>query len=438
MMLDSFDIWYLVTNITVFIGMLLLLSYYHGQKYWFAFAAGSLYFVSILIYTMVFYVILRFQKLTGYGALLLFLSLGSGVVYSLSLIFLRSPHTRWLKMAGVLMLVVGSTYLSSLIWGLTQPSFTTRSTIERISLWTSLASCLVPVLFMMHFISEGKRSRTDNWNAAPEKPLENWVGLAGIASSLLTLAFGLMIGSECFSSIYWSNWNYQKTKELAQLCDPGIFVNSKGETLHYRLLKPLDYDPTKKYPLVISLPYGGQPATDTIKQMEGAVIAELLTKGDNRRNYPAFIFIPNCPPGAGWGGIPNYPNVDSLVFDAIVALDRQFPIDDKRRYVAGLSRGGYGTWNFIGKRPDLFAAAIPVSGGGDPGLAAKAVTVAVWAFHGAKDRNVPVTYSRDMIDAIKRAGGDPKYTEYPEEGHNIWDRVSSTPGLLEWLFAQHR
>jgi predicted peptidase len=85
------------------------------------------------------------------------------------------------------------------------------------------------------------------------------------------------------------------------LCDPEIFVNSKGERLRYRLLKPLDYDSTKKYPIDISLPYGGQPPTDTIRQIEGAVAALLLTTADNRKSYPAFIFIPNCPPGAGWG-----------------------------------------------------------------------------------------------------------------------------------------
>ena len=113
-------------------------------------------------------------------------------------------------------------------------------------------------------------------------------------------------------------------------------------------------------------------------------------------------------------------------------------IDAKRRYVTGISRGGYGAWQFICTRPDMFAAAIPVSAGGDPKLASKAVDVAIWAFHGVKDRNVPVSGSRDMIAAIKKAGGHPKYTEYPDEGHNIWDQVSKTPGLWDWLFAQKR
>jgi predicted peptidase len=106
--------------------------------------------------------------------------------------------------------------------------------------------------------------------------------------------------------------------------------------------------------------------------------------------------------------------------------------------VTGISRGGYGTWQFICKHPDMFAAAIPVSGGGETKLASRIVGVPVWAFHGAKDKNVPVSVTRDMIAAIKKAGGSPKYTEYPDEEHNIWDKVSRTPDLLAWLFAQKR
>jgi predicted peptidase len=64
------------------------------------------------------------------------------------------------------------------------------------------------------------------------------------------------------------------------------------------------------------------------------------------------------------------------------------------------------------------------------------VHVSVWAFHGAKDRNVPVSGSRDIIAEMKKSGGKPKYTEYPEGGHNIWEDVRKTPGLLDWLFAQ--
>jgi predicted peptidase len=173
-------------------------------------------------------------------------------------------------------------------------------------------------------------------------------------------------------------------------------------------------------------------------QIEGASAAELLSRHSNRKKYPAFLFVPNCPAGSGWGGIPNYPSIDSLVYEAILELDKEPGIDVKRRYVTGVSRGGYGSWHFVCTRPEMFAAAIPICGAGDPKLASGIVNVAVWAFHGAKDRNVPVSGSRDMINAIKKGGGNPKYTEFPLEAHNIWDQVSTIPGLWNWLFVQRR
>ena len=66
------------------------------------------------------------------------------------------------------------------------------------------------------------------------------------------------------------------------------------------------------------------------------------------------------------------------------------------------------------------------------------VGVPIWAFHGAKDKNVPVSGSRNLIQAIKNVGGNPRYTEYPLEAHHIGDKVIATPGLLDWLFAQKR
>ena len=189
---------------------------------------------------------------------------------------------------------------------------------------------------------------------------------------------------------------------------------------------------------MVCLPYGGQPGTNKIRQIEGAAAAQLLSTPENRIKYPAFIFVPHCPPGSGWGGVPNYPSVDTLVYEALTALEEEPGIDVKRRYVTGISRGGYGSWHFISTCPDMFAAAIPVCGAGDPSFAPKVVDVAVWAFHGRKDRNVPVSGSRDMIEAIKNAGGNPQYTEFPDEGHNIWYQVTQTPGIWDWLFAQKR
>ena len=86
----------------------------------------------------------------------------------------------------------------------------------------------------------------------------------------------------------------------------------------------------------------------------------------------------------------------------------------------------------------MFAAAVPICGGGDPAYGDKVANIPVWAFHGAKDLNVPVSETRDIIEAMKQAGGNPRYTEFPDAAHNIWAEVTQTTELPEWLFAQRR
>jgi predicted peptidase len=181
---------------------------------------------------------------------------------------------------------------------------------------------------------------------------------------------------------------------------------------------------------------GGGRGTDNLIQIEGSWTAQLLSEQPNREKYPAFVFAPQCPPTASWGGLPGGQVYDSIVFEAIALLEKEFNIDASRRYVMGESLGGYGSWHFITARPQMFAAAVPICGGGDPSQANTIADIPVWAFHGAKDRSVPVRLSREMIEAMKQAGGNPKYTEYSDEGHIISKQVMDTPGLLDWLFEQ--
>src|ERR1700755_783887 len=95
--------------------------YYYCQKYWLTFATGILYLVCACFYALLFYAILRFQKFGNYNVPMLFLFIVSGILYSISLIFLRAEKARWLKTAGVYLLIIGSIFLSSLIWVIINP-----------------------------------------------------------------------------------------------------------------------------------------------------------------------------------------------------------------------------------------------------------------------------------------------------------------------------
>jgi predicted peptidase len=216
--------------------------------------------------------------------------------------------------------------------------------------------------------------------------------------------------------------------------------------LSYRLLKPKPFDATQKYPLVIFLHGAGERGNDNEKQlvhgMNDFASDEVMSK------YPAFVIAPQCPEGQAWGGISRLaktqtpegqlaPALDATL-KAVQELRKEFPIDENRIYITGLSMGGYGTWDALSKQPGLFAAAAPICGGGRTANVEKFKNIPIWAFHGADDKTVPVERSREMIEALKAAGANPKYKEYPGVGHNSWAQTYSDPALYEWLFAQRK
>ena len=71
-------------------------------------------------------------------------------------------------------------------------------------------------------------------------------------------------------------------------------------------------------------------------------------------------------------------------------------------------------------------------------IARKVGHTPVWVFHGAEDRVVHVSESRLMVEALKAAGGNVRYNEYPGVGHNVWLNVIAEPALLPWLLGQRR
>ena len=116
----------------------------------------------------------------------------------------------------------------------------------------------------------------------------------------------------------------------------------------------------------------------------------------------------------------------------------ELPVDPQRVYLTGMSMGGYGTWDLVARRPDLFAAAVVVCGGADESTAVKIKHIPVWVFHGAKDTAVKPARSRRMVAALEKAGGKPRYTEYAEVGHHSWENAYGDAELFQWLFAQRR
>lgn len=223
-----------------------------------------------------------------------------------------------------------------------------------------------------------------------------------------------------------------------------IHTNAAGLTLPYRLLVPHGYAPAQRYPLVLLLHGAGERGSDNQAQLVHGT--KLYLDPANRAKYPAFVLVPQCPTGQRWvemawdgdrGTQPAEPSPPMrLVLDLLEVLPREFSLDPQRLYVTGLSMGGYGTWDLITRFPGRFAAAAPICGGGDDTVAARAVRTPIWAFHSDDDGAVPVARTRNMIAALRAAGGTPRYFEYWGLGHNSWDRAYSEPEFLPWMFAQ--
>ncbi|MEJ7644675.1 MAG: hypothetical protein WKF87_08765 [Chryseolinea sp.] len=431
--LDSFMAWYTLVAILSTVGAIIISKYFHYKEFKLALWAGI---ISVIFQLLQFGVVAAMRSgvmsIGNYYMVIYLMTLSTSLLYGSALIFSRAGRRPWLRAAGILIFVSAVVLICAVVWHMNSTALDKNLTIEIFHQWSSLAGCLIPVFYILNFKREQQDlSSESNISAKEKEPVsEKYAVYFGAICVLAILVLGVKLATEATSKLSWAKQLAVKAKEWETIFESRSFSHN-AQTLRYQLLKPLDYDPEKKYPLVVCLPYGGG--------VEGCPPAQALLSSSNRVKYPAFLYVPFCPEGSGWGGIPNYPTMDTLVFESILSLEKELPgIDANRRYVTGVSRGGYGSWHFISVNPGMFAAAVPVCGGGNPKLAAGIYSVDVWAFHGEDDRNVPVNGSRDMIEAIKQAGGNPKYTEFPDEGHNIWDQVNSTPGLLDWLFAQTR
>lgn len=225
------------------------------------------------------------------------------------------------------------------------------------------------------------------------------------------------------------------------------YTNGKGDTLQYRQLFP-DYDTIRKYPLVIFLHGSGERGNDNDAQLKWGV--KNFAGDENMKLHPAFVIAPQCPERMQWSNFSRDKNSANillqkspskpmeLLIELIHQFAKKFPVDTNRIYITGLSMGGFGTFDAIERYPGLFAAAVPVCGGGDVSLAGTIRHIPIWIFHGAEDAAVDPALSFNMIEALTKVGAHPGYTQYPETGHFSWIAAYSDPLMMEWLFRQHK
>ncbi len=129
---------------------------------------------------------------------------------------------------------------------------------------------------------------------------------------------------------------------------------------------------------------------------------------------------------------------NDLLIALLDDLQTRYRIDPDRVFVSGASLGGFGAWNLACAHPERFAAAVPVAGFGYPSEVSRMRDVPVWAFHGRRDRVVPIARGRVMVDALRAAGGTARWTVYEDVEHSAWHRAFRDPELLAWLLERRR
>lgn len=231
---------------------------------------------------------------------------------------------------------------------------------------------------------------------------------------------------------------------LAKLYEARRFTTLDGLTMEYRLLRPHGYQAGKAYPMVVCLHGIPGEGRGNMLHLGATVPVDVLARPDLRKRYPAFVLAPQSP---NWWGDEPYPGATPkrgrkhfpamrVLLEMVGNLKRELGLDPNRIYVTGHGMGGFGTLNALKADPNMWAAAVVVSGGGDPNAAESFAHVPLWMFGGEKS---PIFhYSMTMFRALKAARGTPKLTMLDDAPTMCWKQVYEADAVWDWLFSRRR
>lgn len=231
------------------------------------------------------------------------------------------------------------------------------------------------------------------------------------------------------------------------------FFIQNSDTLKYRIMYPKDFSEDKNYPLVLFLHGAGERGSDNTSQLIHG--SNFFANDENMETFPAIVIFPQCSKDDYWvnatvdrttmpitltfsnGGEPT--KALYLVMQLLDGMIAKSFVNQNQIYVGGLSMGGMGTYEILSRKPDMFAAAFAICGGGNLEAAEKYATkTELWIFHGANDDVVNPQLSIDMVSTVLSYGGKPNFTLYGKDNHNSWDSTFAEPQLLPWLFSKSK
>ena len=194
--------------------------------------------------------------------------------------------------------------------------------------------------------------------------------------------------------------------------------------LQYLVTYPNEYEPGKKYPVIIFLHGAGSRGNDIELLMNNPYFK--ITK--NKEKFPFITIAPLCSENTWF-------DMFEILTKFVKEIVREEYVNLNKVYLMGASMGGYATWQLAMSIPEYFAAIVPICGGGMYWNAGRLVNVPVWAFHGEKDKAVFVEETIKMTNAVNQYGGNARMTIYPENSHDAWSDTYGNPEVFDWLLS---
>lgn len=277
---------------------------------------------------------------------------------------------------------------------------------------------------------------------------QNWKSEANVAYQALTTE----------ENQKWVDENLERVMEAK------TFEASNKLKMPYRIFAN-DAHADQKLPLLIHLHGRGERGTDNNTKIFNNIPLfngeHSIVSPNMQHKYPCVVLVPQCSdktineewakwvgnssetPWEGLGKDGSYTMAEmpsesgAAALELIEEIVGKYNIDTKRIYITGLSMGGFGTWEFIGRKPNLFAAAVPMAGYSDPSTVDKIKHIPIWIFHGDIDQWNPVQGSRNMFELLKNADANVHYTEYPNTSHgDAFQKAWKDGALIDWIFGQ--
>ncbi len=204
-----------------------------------------------------------------------------------------------------------------------------------------------------------------------------------------------------------------------------MFEEKQFGKIRYLVKYPAGYVPSKRYPTILFLHGAGTRGQDFEKLYGNPFFR--ITGG--LTNFPFLVVAPLC-------DVDTWFDMFEDLCRMAEAVSRRQDADPERFYGVGLSMGGYGIWQLAMSKPDLFAAIIPICGGGMYWNSKRIAHMPIWAFHGDSDQSVATEETIKMVVKIRSFGGNPRLTIYENCGHDAWSATYANQEVFDWLLQQ--